>query len=63
MKATEEAQKLGTAKVTSIILLGALVKALGLEHYDWKAIISRKVPEKLVEMNLKAYETGLGLVH
>ena len=62
VKATEEAQKLGTAKVTSIILLGALVKALGLEHYDWKAVIRRKVPEKLVDINLKAYETGLGLV-
>lgn len=62
VKATEEAQKLGTAKVTSIILLGALVKVLGLESYDWKAIIRRKVPAKLVETNLQAYETGLGLI-
>ncbi len=62
LKATEEARKLGAAKVTSIILLGALVRALGLEDYDWKSIIRRKVPEKLAEMNLKAYEIGRNLM-
>ena len=43
----------------SIILLGALVKKLGLEHYDWTALIRRKVPAKFLEANLKAYQVGL----
>ena len=43
VRATELAQQLGTIRVASIILLGALVKKLGLEQYDWTALIRRKV--------------------
>ena len=53
------AQQLGTIRVASIILLGALVKKLGLEQYDWTALIRRKVPAKFLEANLKAYQVGL----
>lgn len=57
--ATAEAEKLGTARVASIILLGAVVKNLGLDDYDWPSLIRKKVPEKFQEANLKAYEVGL----
>lgn len=57
--ATAEAQKIGTIRVASILLLGALVKVMGLTDYDWKSLIRRKVPEKFVEMNLTAFEKGL----
>lgn len=59
IKATEMAKEIGTIKVASIIMLGAAVKILGLEAYDWKSLITRKVPEKFLEQNLKAYEAGL----
>ena len=59
VRATELAQQLGTIRVASIILLGALVKKLGLEQYDWTALIRRKVPAKFLEANLKAYQVGL----
>lgn len=59
VRATELAQQLGTIRVASIILLGALVKKLGLEHYDWTALIRRKMPAKFLEANLKAYQVGL----
>ena len=59
VNATAEAEKLGTIRVASIILLGALVKKLGLESYDWKSLICKKVPAKFQEANLKAYEVGL----
>ena len=36
-----------------------LVKKLGLEQYDWTALIRRKVPAKFLEANLKAYQVGL----
>lgn len=62
IKATEEAQKIGTIRVASIILLGAAVKILGLENYDWKSLIARKVPAKFVDQNLQAYEVGLASV-
>ncbi len=60
--ATEEAQKIGTTRVASIVLLGAAVKLLGLESYDWISIIKKKVPEKFVEMNVQAYEVGLNSI-
>jgi len=63
IKASEEAQKIGTIRVASILLLGALVKIMGLDGYDWKSLISRKVPPKFVEMNLKAYEVGMACVN
>ena len=59
LNATAEAEKLGTVRVASIILLGALVKKLGLESYDWQSLIRKKVPAKFLEANLKAYEVGL----
>lgn len=59
VRATELAQQLGTIRVASIILLEALVKKLGLEQYDWTALIRRKVPAKFLEANLKAYQVGL----
>lgn len=60
--ASAEAEKLGTIRVASIILLGVLVKIAGLDNYDWKSLIEKKVPPKFVEANLKAYELGLNSV-
>lgn len=62
LDATAEAQKIGTIRVASILLLGALVKIMGLTDYDWKSLIRRKVPEKFVEMNLQAFDKGLSSV-
>lgn len=58
MKAGEEAQKLGNIKAQNVLLLGGLVKSLGLEDKDWKKAISSSVKEKFVDMNLKAFEKG-----
>lgn len=63
INASAEAEKLGTIRVASIILLGALVKLAGLEHYDWPSLIRKKVPAKFVEANLKAYQLGLKSVN
>jgi len=56
------AEEMGNIKVQNILLLGALVKALGMaDKADWEAILSRMVPQKLVELNLTAYRKGLSL--
>ena len=55
------AEKLGNIKAQNVVLLGALVKAMGLEDIDWKAIIAEFVPAKLLELNIKAFEAGLAL--
>lgn len=62
VNATEEANKLGNGKVMNIILLGSLVKAMGLDNMDWNKIISENVKPNFVEANLKAFEVGKTLV-
>ena len=53
------AHKLGNIKAQNVVLLGALVKALGLENLDWKSVLTELVPPKLLDLNLKAFEAGL----
>lgn len=60
--AAAEAVKLGNPKVMNIILLGATVKLMDLEHIDWNEIIRQNVKPAFVEINQKALETGKNLV-
>lgn len=62
INATGEAGKLGNAKVMNMILLGATVKLMGLEHIDWEKIIMENVKPSLFDMNIKAFEIGIELV-
>lgn len=62
-KAAELAEALGNIKTMNVIIVGALVKALGLENVvDWNEIISETVKGKFVEINLKAFSLGLAQV-
>lgn len=58
IKAAETAKKLGTIRAQNIVLLGALVKIMNLNDVDWKAIISKMVPPKSIDLNIKAFEAG-----
>jgi indolepyruvate ferredoxin oxidoreductase beta subunit len=62
ISASDEAEKLGNPKVMNIILLGAIIKAMGLEEINWDKILRENIKEKLVEINLKALEAGMNLV-
>lgn len=62
INATEEAEKLGNAKIMNIILLGATVKLMGLENINWGKIIKENVKPSFVELNSKAFERGMELV-
>lgn len=53
------AHELGNIKAQNVVLLGALVKALGLENLDWQSVLTELVPPKLLDLNLKAFEAGL----
>lgn len=57
--AFELATNLGNHKVQNIIILGAIIKVLGLDHVDWEHILKQFVPEKLYDVNLKALQIGL----
>ena len=62
VNATEEAVKLGNGKVMNIILLGTIIKAMGLEDIDWNKIVRENVKPAFVEDNLKAIQVGMRLV-
>lgn len=57
--AGEIAESLGNIKSQNVVLLGALVKAMGLEDLDWHAVLAETVPPKLLELNIRAFEAGL----
>lgn len=56
--ALELAQKAGTAKAVNVALIGVMAKHLGLDTEVLKDAIRRLVPEKFLEINLRAFELG-----
>lgn len=62
LDASHKAQELGTVKAANVILLGALVKAMELEHINWEGIIRSNVKEAFVDLNLQAIKAGMAAV-
>ena len=61
-KAAEVATELGNPKAMNIVLLGALVKAIGgLDDIDWDAEIEANVKAKFIDLNKKAFHAGYNL--
>lgn len=60
--APAEAAKIGNSKVSNVILLGAIVKYMGLEQIDWDKIIRENVKPAFVELNLQALALGKTLL-
>jgi len=60
--ASKEAIKLGNGRVMNIILLGTIVKLMGLEHIDWETIIRENVKPQFVELNNSALKKGMEMV-
>jgi indolepyruvate ferredoxin oxidoreductase beta subunit len=54
------AEKLRNKKTLNVALLGALSRHLEFSEEAWIAAIRRRVPEKLVEVNLEAFALGRG---
>jgi indolepyruvate ferredoxin oxidoreductase beta subunit len=48
----------GNPKTVNTVLLGALSNVLDLDHDLWIQALKRMVPERLLEINLKAFEFG-----
>ena len=59
--ALELANQAGSAKATNIVLLGVLSRAMDLEEQVWLDAIKACVPQRFLEMNLKAFELGRNL--
>ncbi len=59
-KAADLAQGIGNIKTMNVIIVGALVKAMGLDTgIKWDEVIKETVKEKFVDINLKAFNLGM----
>lgn len=56
------AVELGSPRVMNIVLLGAIVKSMGLDAIDWPAIIRANVKPAFAELNMKALQAGMAAV-
>lgn len=56
------AKELGNLKVMNIILLGTIIKLMGLEEIQWDKIIRDNVKPQFVDINIKAIGAGMNLV-
>jgi len=52
------ASELGNVKAQNIVLLGALVKGMGLDDIDWTSVLKELIPPRLFELNVKAFAAG-----
>lgn len=62
LDASQMAADLGNVKAANVILLGCLVKLMGLDDIDWENIIRKNVKEKFIDLNLKAFQVGMDAV-
>lgn len=53
------ALQIGVPKAMNMVLLGALITAIGLEDINWNQIVSENVPPKFLESNLIALQKGM----
>ena len=62
LDATGIARELGNAKAANIVLLGTIIKSMGLDHIDWDKILEENIKPKFVELNKKAIRAGMEAV-
>jgi len=60
--AFSKALALGNPKVLNVVLLGTIIKMMGLTDVNWNEIIASEVKPQFVEINQKALAVGLELV-
>ena len=61
LKAAELAEEAGSIKAVNVVLIGVLAKSTDVPYEKWIEALKTTVPEKFLEMNLKAFELGYNL--
>ncbi len=62
LNATTLAEELGNVKAANIILLGTIIKAMGLEDIDWESILKDNIKPQFLDLNLKAIKVGMDAI-
>lgn len=52
------ARKLGNARCMNVVLFGAICDKLGEDGIDWEEIVRETVPQKALDLNIKAFHAG-----
>lgn len=60
--ATAVAEKLGTARVANVVMLGAFATQVDIPQVIWEDAISARVPAKYRDLNLRAFHAGRELL-
>ncbi|MDK2918053.1 MAG: indolepyruvate ferredoxin oxidoreductase, beta subunit [Candidatus Petromonas sp.] len=58
-KAADIAKELGNIRTMNVVMVGALVKAIGLDNIDWEEVLRNTVKEKYIDINIKALRKGM----
>jgi indolepyruvate ferredoxin oxidoreductase beta subunit len=53
------AQKAGNIKTANVVLLGAISNLMNIDRSIWENVIKKSFPEKLIKMNLDAFQIGI----
>lgn len=52
------AEEAGNAKASNVVLMGLIASKMSFDESVWKEAIKNCVPEKFLELNLKAFDLG-----
>ena len=55
------AEEAGTIKAVNVVLIGFLAKSMDVSKQVWLYVIKETVPEKFLDMNIKAFEKGYNM--
>lgn len=58
---SKEAEKLGNMKAANTILIGIMAKDLNIKKETWIETLKENVPEKAIDVNIKAFEYGYNI--
>ncbi len=55
------AKEAGNMKAVNVVLIGVMAKSTDIPYEKWVEIIKKTVPEKFLEVNLKAFDAGYNI--
>lgn len=61
VNATEEAKKIGNARVFNLVVLGVAAQHMDYTKEQWYEVIENTVPPKTIAVNKQAFDVGYGL--
>jgi len=56
--ATRLAGELGNDKASNVVLIGLLASRMDIDKKIWLEVIRRKVPQRFIDLNMAAFESG-----